>query len=123
MVGTQCLVAFKNSSGQIQAYTAPIADYLAQFRQGSLSFNVPRIEAEFLNNEYIIFATLELPSGRTSFNQVWQNGQVSGQALQAHSQSGDNMRSFGSVDFATGQLGNDGGSRGGSRKLGPKAEV
>ncbi|XP_033509510.1 cytochrome b561 and DOMON domain-containing protein At5g47530-like [Nicotiana tomentosiformis] len=74
MVGTQCLVAFKNSSGQIQAYTAPIADYLTQLRQGSLSFNVPRIEAEFSNNEYIIFASLELPSGRTSFKQVWQNG-------------------------------------------------
>nr|XP_009795238.1 PREDICTED: cytochrome b561 and DOMON domain-containing protein At5g35735-like [Nicotiana sylvestris] len=111
MVGAQCLVAFKNSSGQIQAYTAPIANYVTQLRQGSLSFNVPRIEAEFSNNEYIIFASLELPSGRTSFNQVWQNGQVSGQALQAHSQSGDNLRSFGSVDFATGQLGNDGGSR------------
>ncbi|OIT26194.1 PREDICTED: cytochrome b561 and DOMON domain-containing protein At5g47530-like [Nicotiana attenuata] len=110
MAGAQCLVAFKNSSDQIQAYTAPIADYLTQLRQGSLSFNVPRIEAEFSNNEYIIFASLELPSGRTSFNQVWQNGQVSGQVLQAHSQSGDNMRSFGSVDFATGQLGNDGGS-------------
>ncbi|KAK4363195.1 hypothetical protein RND71_018436 [Anisodus tanguticus] len=110
MVGTQCLVALRNSSGQIHAYTSPIADYQTQLTQGALSFNVPRIEAEFSNGEYIIFATLVLPSGRTSFNQAWQNGRVSGQTLQRHVTSGDNMRSFGSVDFANGQLGSDGGS-------------
>ncbi|CAN4109886.1 unnamed protein product [Withania somnifera] len=110
MVGSQCLVAFKNSSGQIHAYTAPVTGYRTQLAQGALSFNVPRIAAEFSNNEFIIFATLELPAGRTNFNQAWQNGGVSGQALQAHAPSGDNMRSFGTVDFASGQLGGGGSS-------------
>ncbi|CAN4103643.1 unnamed protein product [Withania somnifera] len=105
MIGSQCLVALRNSSGQIHAYTAPVSSYSTQLAQGPLSFNVPRIAAEFSNNEFIIFATLELPAGRTSFNQAWQTGGVSGQAVQAHAQSGDNMRSFGSVDFANGQLG------------------
>lgn len=110
MVGSQCLVAFRNSSGQIHAYTSPVSSYNTQLTEGALSFNVPRIAAEFSNNEFIIFATLELPAGRTSFNQAWQNGGVSGQALTAHVQSGDNMRSFGSVDFANGELGGGGSS-------------
>ncbi|XP_009615152.1 cytochrome b561 and DOMON domain-containing protein At5g47530-like [Nicotiana tomentosiformis] len=106
MLGAQCLVAFRNSSGQIHAYTSPISpsSYQTQLREAPLSFRVPRIAAEFTNNEMIIFATLELPSGSsTSFNQVWQNGQVSGQSLVIHRQSGDNMRSFGTIDFANGQ--------------------
>nr|CAC37357.1 putative membrane protein [Solanum tuberosum] len=110
MVGSQCLVAFRNSSGEIHAYTSPVSSYGTQLAKGALSFNVPRIGAEYSNNEFIIFATLELPAGRTSFNQAWQNGAVSGQALTAHVQSGDNMRSFGSIDFANGELGGGGSS-------------
>ncbi|MCD9645394.1 hypothetical protein HAX54_034271 [Datura stramonium] len=103
MVGAQCLVAFSNSSGQIHAYTSPISSYSTGLMEAPLSFRVPRISAEFINSEMIIFATLELPSGRTNFNQVWQNGQVSGQALQVHQRTGDNMRSVGTVDFVSGQ--------------------
>jgi len=110
MIGSQCLVAFRNSSGEIHAYTSPVSSYGTQLAEGALSFNVPRIGAEYSNNEFIIFATLELPAGRTSFNQAWQNGAVSGQALTAHVQSGDNMRSFGSIDFANGELGGGGSS-------------
>ncbi|KAK4372941.1 hypothetical protein RND71_008325 [Anisodus tanguticus] len=117
MVGAQCLVAFRNSSGQIHAYTSPITSYQTQLREGSLSFGVPRISAEFVNGEMIIFATLELPSGRTNFNQVWQNGQVSGGALQIHGQTGDNIRSTGTVDFFSGQTsGGTGGVSASSRQ-------
>ncbi|CAN4109885.1 unnamed protein product [Withania somnifera] len=108
MVGSQCLVAFRNSSGQIHAYIAPVTSYGTQLAQGALSFNVPRIAAEFSNNEFIIFATLELPAGKTSFNQAWLNGGVAGQALQSHVQYGYIMWSFGSVDFANGLLGSGG---------------
>lgn len=111
MIGSQSLIAFRNSSGQIHAYTSPITSYNTQLTEGLLSFRVPRISAEFRNGEMIIFATLELPSGRTNFNQVWQNGQVSGQDLQAHSMTGDNRRSVGTVDFASGQT--SGGTGGG----------
>nr|XP_004243867.1 cytochrome b561 and DOMON domain-containing protein At5g48750 [Solanum lycopersicum] len=103
MVGTQCLVAYRDSSGEIHAYTSPVSSYATLLTEGALSFNVPRIEAEYSNNEFIIFATLQLPAGRTSFNQVWQNGAVvAGNILAAHAQSGDNLKSFGSVDFANG---------------------
>ncbi|XP_059318339.1 cytochrome b561 and DOMON domain-containing protein At4g17280-like [Lycium ferocissimum] len=116
MVGAQCLVAFRNSSGQIHAYTSPISAYSTQLSEGPLNFRVPRISAEFVNNEMIIFATLELPTGRTSFNQVWQNGPVSQGALQVHSQTGDNMRSTGTVDFVSGQTSGGGGISAGSRQ-------
>ncbi|KAH0674823.1 hypothetical protein KY290_025254 [Solanum tuberosum] len=103
MAGCQSLIAFRNSSGQIHAYTSPIAGYGTTLTEGALSFGVPRISAEFVRSEMIIFATLELPINRTSFTQVWQNGQVSEQALRVHQTSGDNMRSVGTVDFASGQ--------------------
>ncbi|TMW98836.1 hypothetical protein EJD97_003421 [Solanum chilense] len=109
MAGCQSLIAFRNSSGQIHAYTSPIAGYSTDLSEGPLSFGVPRISAEFVGSEMIIFATLELPTGRSSFTQVWQNGAVSGQALQVHRTSGDNLRSVGTVDFASGQTSADGG--------------
>ncbi|CAN4119682.1 unnamed protein product [Withania somnifera] len=95
-------------SGQIHAYNAPVTSYGTQVAQGALSFNLPRIAAEFSNNEFIIFATLELPAEKTSFNQAWQNGGVAGQALLSHVQSGYNMWSLRRVDFANGQLGSGG---------------
>lgn len=118
MLGSQCLIAFKNSSGQNHAYTSPISSYNTRLSEAPLSFGVPRISVDSINGEMIIFATLELPSGRTNFNQVWQNGQVSGQALQIHQQTGDNMRSTGTVDFVSGQTsaGTGGGISASSRQ-------
>ncbi|CAI9090161.1 OLC1v1024870C1 [Oldenlandia corymbosa var. corymbosa] len=115
MLRAQCLVAFQNSSGLVHAYTAPIGTgtYFIQLTEGSLSFPVPRLSAEFDNNnkEMIIFATLRLPAGRTSFNQVWQVGPLSGDSPQAHDTTGNspNTRSTGTVDFATGQVSAGGG--------------
>ncbi|GAA0157182.1 hypothetical protein LIER_14503 [Lithospermum erythrorhizon] len=112
MRGAQSLVAFQNSSGVFGARTSPVTDYSPSLQPGSLSFGVPRIDAEFLSgsNEMIIYATLQLPNNRTTFNQVWQSGQVSGGSPQPHDTSGDNLRSTGTVDFLTGQTtegGND----------------
>lgn len=110
MSGAQSLVAFRNSTGNIHAYTSPVTDYSTQLAEGPLSFGVPKISGEFTNNnEMVIFATLQLPAGRTSFNQVWQNGPVSGNTPQQHS-GGDSLRSTGNVDFVTGQVSGDGGA-------------
>ncbi|KAK6142317.1 hypothetical protein DH2020_022665 [Rehmannia glutinosa] len=88
--------------------------YATRLQEGPLSFRVPRIGAEFANNEMIIYATIELPSGRTSFTHVWQNGHVSGTPSDA-STDGENMRSFGTIDFVTGQTAETGTGSGGSR--------
>ncbi|KAK2986009.1 hypothetical protein RJ640_002865 [Escallonia rubra] len=102
MAGAQCLVAFTNSSGLVRAYTTPVNNFSPTMAEGDLSFNVPRISAELNNGEMVILATLQLPTGRTSFNQVWQVGPVSGDTLQEHAQNSANKLSTGTVDFASG---------------------
>ncbi|CAI9783650.1 unnamed protein product [Fraxinus pennsylvanica] len=93
MVGAQCLVAFRNSSGRVHAYTAPIAGLNTQLQEGPLSFRVPRISAEFTNNQM-----------------------VSGDTPMGHATTGDNLRSFGTIDFATGLTSDTGAASGGSRQ-------
>lgn len=117
MVGAQSLVAFRNSSGGMRAYTSPVSGYSTSLAEGSLSFPVPKISAEFVNstNEMIIYASLVLPAGRTSFNQVWQEGPVSSGAPGAHAQDSANTGSVGRVDFSTGQT-SAGGGVGNSKK-------
>lgn len=111
MRGAQALVALHNSSGAAaHAYTSSVNDYTTSLAQSNLSFEVPSVSAEYVNSEMIIHATLVLPSGTTSFNQVWQAGSVAGGIPQAHPTGGaPNMRAVGTVDFATGQVVSGGG--------------
>ncbi|KAG8372648.1 hypothetical protein BUALT_Bualt12G0088500 [Buddleja alternifolia] len=74
MIGSQCLIAYRNSTGLLHAYTSPITSYATRLEEGPLSFRVSKIGAEFNNNEMIIYATLELPNGTTKFIEVWQYG-------------------------------------------------
>ncbi|XP_047325130.1 cytochrome b561 and DOMON domain-containing protein At5g47530-like [Impatiens glandulifera] len=104
MIGAQCLVAYINSNnGSVHVYTSSITDYNTDMSQGALTFNVSNISGEFLEGDQmiIIYATLVLPAGKTTFNQVWQDGPVSGNNLGQHSTTGSNMKSFGTVDFST----------------------
>ncbi|KAL8477923.1 hypothetical protein ACS0TY_029999 [Phlomoides rotata] len=115
MVGAQALVALFNSSGALHAYTSPITAYGTSLQEGPLSFEVPSIGAEFANNDQmIIYATIALPRGSTSFAQVWQHGDVTGTTPQIHPTNGDHVRSLGTIDFATGA--SSGGASGGSRQ-------
>ncbi|KAL3633606.1 hypothetical protein CASFOL_022368 [Castilleja foliolosa] len=117
MVGAQSLVAFLNSSGVPHAYTSPITAYATGLQEGPLSFGVPRISAEFRNsNEMIIYATIQLPQGTTSFTHVWQFGAVSSGAARAHDMTPEHLRSFGNIDFATGVSVDTGAGSGGSRQ-------
>jgi hypothetical protein len=113
MLGSQALVAFTNSTGPL-AYTSSIAGYQTTLAPSDLSFGVSRIGAEYRNNEMIIYATLQLPAGRTTFTQVWQEGPMSGGSPTRHALNDANRNSRGTVDFSTG-LTAAGGSVGGSR--------
>lgn len=117
MIGAQSLVAVVESSGSVRPYTSPVTSYQTSLQEGPLSFGVPSISAEFVEgNQVIIYATLQLPAGgTTSFTQVWQHGPVSGSTPQRHVTTGDNVRSIGSIDFATGAS-TSGGGGGGSRQ-------
>ncbi|GKE72400.1 cytochrome b561 and DOMON domain-containing protein-like protein, partial [Tanacetum coccineum] len=114
MVGAQALVALTSSNGSVQAYTSAVTSYVTGLQPSSLSFQVPMIRSERLNNgDVVIYATLVLPRGGTRFNQVWQVGPVNNGAPSIHGLGPDNRGSFGSVDFSTGQTaggGNVGGS-------------
>ncbi|XP_071736713.1 cytochrome b561 and DOMON domain-containing protein At5g35735-like [Rutidosis leptorrhynchoides] len=115
MVGTQALVAIPNANGSVQAYTSSINSYTTSLQQSPLSFNVPVISADSVNGDVVIFATLVLPSGRTSFTQVWQNGPVSNGVPGAHNMASENTNAVGTVNFVTGQVGAGGGVGGSVR--------
>ncbi|XP_076919307.1 cytochrome b561 and DOMON domain-containing protein At5g35735-like [Bidens hawaiensis] len=109
MVGAQALVALPNSNGSVQAYTSSVTSYGTTLQQSALSFDVLGIRAERVNGDVVIYATLVLPSGRASFNQVWQMGPVSNGAPGGHPLGSENRNSVGTVDFVTGQAGAGGG--------------
>ncbi|GAB4825265.1 hypothetical protein Ancab_008137 [Ancistrocladus abbreviatus] len=112
MIGAQALVAYQNSSGAIHAYTSSVTGYGTQLAESKLSFSVSNISAEMPSStQMIIFAKVQLPS--TTVNQVWQVGPVSSDTPQAHSTTGDNVKSTGTVNFLSGQV--SGGGGGGSR--------
>ncbi|KAL8209660.1 hypothetical protein R6Q57_006392 [Mikania cordata] len=114
MVGAQALVALPDTNGSVQAYTSAVTGYGTTLQRSALSFNVPVIRAERDGNgDVIIYGTLVLPGGRTSFNHVWQMGPVTNGAPGAHAMGSENRNSLGTVDFVTGQAGT-GGSVGGS---------
>ncbi|XP_071717075.1 cytochrome b561 and DOMON domain-containing protein At5g35735-like [Rutidosis leptorrhynchoides] len=114
MVGAQSLVALISSNGSVRAYTSSVTGYGTGLQPTGLSFDVPKIRAEMVNGVVVIYATLVLPSGKTSFNQVWQVGPVSDGAPGIHKMGPDNKNSVGNVDFATGEATADGGNVGGS---------
>ncbi|CAH9089351.1 unnamed protein product [Cuscuta europaea] len=103
MVGSQCLVAIPTAAGGFRAYTSPVTSYATQLAQGTLSFKVPNISAEFAKQEVVIFATVLLPANQTSFTTVWQKGPLSGTSPGIHDMTPANKQSIQIVDFATGQ--------------------
>lgn len=115
MQGAQALVAVTSSNGSIQPYTSAVPTYQTNLQPSPLSFEVPRITAESVGGDVVIYATIVLPSGGTAFNQVWQVGPVTNGVPSIHGTSGDNLRSVGRVDFITGQT-TAGGAIGGSRQ-------
>ncbi|XP_031281267.1 cytochrome b561 and DOMON domain-containing protein At3g59070-like [Pistacia vera] len=105
MVGSQALVAYTNPNGILRAYTSPITSYSTQLQEGSLSgLEVPKISAEFADNEMIIYATIVLPKNMTTVNHVWQEGPIDGDSLGMHPVSGENVISMGSVDLLSGKV-------------------
>ncbi|XAR68164.1 hypothetical protein NMG60_11003200 [Bertholletia excelsa] len=116
MIGAQSLVALHNSSGVPHAYTSAVTSYQTTLQESTLSFTVPTLTAEYVSGEMIIYATLELPSGQTSFQQVWQAGPVSNGQPGRHPTTGANMQSVATIDFSTGSTTATGGGGSQQRK-------
>ncbi|KNA20238.1 hypothetical protein SOVF_054090 [Spinacia oleracea] len=108
MTGAQALVAYRNSSSSIHAYTSSVVDTRTTLAQSSLSFRVDNISANSGTNEMTIFATIRPP--RTTVNHVWQVGPLSSGAPAQHPQNSANTRSVGSINFLAGQATSSGGA-------------
>ncbi|KAJ6329497.1 hypothetical protein OIU77_011050 [Salix suchowensis] len=81
MAGSQALVAYRQSDGSMYAYTTQL-DGNPNMQPGGLSFDVPRITAEYSSDgSMIIFATLQLSDILRSTNQVWQEGPYEGSSF------------------------------------------
>ncbi|GAB2256848.1 hypothetical protein Droror1_Dr00022907 [Drosera rotundifolia] len=104
MAGSQALVAYKNSSGAIHVYTSSVASDSAstELTQSTLSFDVTNLAGEMTGSQMVIFGTVTLPGNKTSLNQVWQVGPLSGGSPAAHAQDSAHTSSFGTVNFLTG---------------------
>ncbi|KAK4434842.1 cytochrome and DOMON domain-containing protein [Sesamum alatum] len=64
-----------------------------------LSFPVSNLTTTYTRNEIIIFATLNLVNLSCTVNQVWQEGQLSGDSPAMHLNSGSNVQSFGMLNL------------------------
>ncbi|KAK2634377.1 hypothetical protein Ddye_029169, partial [Dipteronia dyeriana] len=105
MVGSQAFVAHQTSSGIVRAYTSPVTTYGSGLEEGSLSFPVQKISAEFANNEMIIYSTFVLPKNMTTVYHVWQDGPVNeDNSLGMHALTGENVRSVATLDFLSGKI-------------------
>ncbi|KAM0937675.1 putative DOMON domain-containing protein [Dioscorea sansibarensis] len=99
MIGAQSLFAFSGSDGAVRVYSTAISTFNPDVKDGNLSFMVYSKSGELSNATMTIFATLELPGNRTTVNQVWQAGPLSNGVPAQHPTTGDNIKSFGSVDL------------------------
>ncbi|KAI5330759.1 PREDICTED: cytochrome [Prunus dulcis] len=116
MLGAQCLVAFQQSNGTMRFYKSPIgtSNYAASLAEGSLTYEVSDLSAQYLNNdEMIIFATWALPTNSTTILQVWQEGPVSNDLPSGHPATAPNINAKGTLNLLSGQTASSGG--GGSR--------
>ncbi|KAF7150234.1 hypothetical protein RHSIM_Rhsim02G0101500 [Rhododendron simsii] len=114
MIGTQ--VAYLKPEGTVAVFTSPVDSYSTRLREGTLTFPVSDLSAIFLDNEMVIFATIELPENTTSVNHVWQDGPVSGDNLGMHGVSGNHLQSMGNLNLSSGQ------AFGYLKTLGPRAD-
>lgn len=116
MLGAQSLVAFQQSNGTMRFYKSPIgtSNYQASLAEGSLTYEVSDLSAEYLNNdEMIIFATWVLPTNSTTILQVWQEGPVSNGLPSVHPTVAPNTNAKGTLNLLSGQTASSGG--GGSK--------
>ncbi|XP_050205678.1 cytochrome b561 and DOMON domain-containing protein At5g35735-like [Mercurialis annua] len=102
MVGSQTILAFLDSTGKPTAYPTFIDSYSPTMQRGNLSFGVSNVRAEYLNNEMIIFASLQLDNSLVNTNQIWQVGTMTGSIFNPHAMDIANRAAVGTINFAAG---------------------
>ncbi|KAL0390279.1 UNVERIFIED_CONTAM: cytochrome and DOMON domain-containing protein [Sesamum calycinum] len=104
MVGSQALIAFRDSKGGMTVKTYNISSY-GPLTESKVWYEVKQSSAEFSGGVIRLFATIVLPEkGRTTVNQVWQVGpSVTGGVPDKHDFQPENLNARGSLDLLRGQ--------------------
>lgn len=110
MVGSQALIAFKDSTGGMTVKTYNITSY-APLKESKVWFDVKESKAEVSGGLFRLFATVVLPeSAKTTVNHVWQVGSsVTNGVPDKHAFAAANLNSKGTLDLLNGQSNNEGG--------------
>lgn len=103
MIGSQSLIAFRDSKGKMTVKTYNITSYA--IKESEVWFQVKEATAESSGGVMRLFATLVLPEkGNTTFNHVWQVGSsVTGDVPDKHDFQPANLNSKGSIDLLKGE--------------------
>ncbi|KAL6978876.1 hypothetical protein U1Q18_020544 [Sarracenia purpurea var. burkii] len=104
MVGSQALIAFKDSTGTMTVSTYNLVSY-GSIVPSDLSFAVTDLAADYSDGMMRIFATVTLPEKTTTtVNQVWQVGpSVTNGIPSRHDIQPANLNSKGTLDLLSGQ--------------------
>ncbi|XAR48671.1 hypothetical protein NMG60_11031562 [Bertholletia excelsa] len=103
MIGTQALIAYRRPDATMAVFTSPINSYQTKMERGTLSFPVTDLSAIFVDDQIIIFKTMELPTNSSTLYHVWQDGPVSGDSLGMHEISESHLQSVGTLNLTSGQ--------------------
>ncbi|KAL8525984.1 hypothetical protein ACS0TY_015272 [Phlomoides rotata] len=100
MVGSQALIAFRDSRGEMIVKTYNVSSY-GPLAPSKVWYEVKESSAEYSGGVIRLFATLVLPEkGITTVNHVWQVGQsVTGGVPDKHEFGQGNLDSKGSLDL------------------------
>ncbi|KAL4558525.1 hypothetical protein LXL04_036726 [Taraxacum kok-saghyz] len=118
MLGSQALIAFKNSNGSMVVRTYNLSSY-ASIEEGKISFEVPESSAEFSDGVMKLFATVKLPETMTEVNHVWQvGGSVKDGVPVKHGFMPANLKAMGKLELV-GKVGSNGTAAGSSPTVAP----
>ncbi|KAL2508193.1 Cytochrome [Forsythia ovata] len=101
MVGSQSLVAFRETNGSMVVKTYYISSY-GSIEESKILYNVLNKRAEYSDGVMRIFATLAMPGNAADVNQVWQvGGTVKDGVPENHDFSPENLSSKGTLELAS----------------------
>lgn len=110
MVGSQALIAFKDSKGSMTVKTYNVSSY-GPVTDSKVWYEVKESSAEFSGGVMRLFANIVLPEKlKSTVNHVWQVGpSVTGGVPDKHEFQPGNLNSKGSLDLLRGQSTGDSG--------------
>lgn len=105
MIGTQALIAFKKPDDDSLIVKTFRLNSYKSIEQVEILYKVSRLEAEYHGGLMMIFATINLPKGISTLNQVWQVGSsvMNGTFPAIHAFQPENLSSKSKLDLQTGQ--------------------